>query len=49
MMGRVIVKHKKSRKYGVICMSCGRTFRGGVNRDGECGRCSRSGREAWKR
>lgn len=28
-------------KYGYICMTCGKTQAGGVNKDGECKKCVR--------
>lgn len=35
------ISSKKVAKYGYICMTCGKTIKSGVNKDGECLRCSR--------
>ena len=33
-----------AKKYGYICMTCGKTIPKGVNKDGECTKCARNQR-----
>jgi len=32
-------KEYNGEKYGYICITCGKTIKGGVNTDGECAEC----------
>ena len=41
-----VYKKYDGEKYGYICMTCGKTIKNGVNKDGECTACIKNAEKA---